>query len=128
MTLLDKSGPERHEQGVVSRSLWFLVLLSTFLVGGARCSSALIGLDSGTFLGAVSASQGSRSSSTEDDFATGAAADDDSDDGADALLAPAPLATEVVLPPAPELQRLSFSGEELSLASHVRSLDRPPRA
>ena len=112
----------------MSRSLWLLVLLSAFLVAGARCLSAFIGLDAGTPGGTVSASQGSSSPRNGDDFTSGATADDDSDDSADALLAPAAFAPEVVHGPALELQKLSFAGEELALSSHARSLDRPPRA
>lgn len=124
---LDKSRAERHEQCVVSRSLWLLVLLSAFLVAGARCLSGFIGLSAGTPDGTVSASQGSSAPTNGDDFTNGASADDDSDDSADALMAPASFEADVVRGPALELLKLSFAGEELTLSSHARGLDRPPR-
>ena len=112
----------------MSRALWLLVLMSAFLVAGARCLSALLSLDVGTPAAALSATQGTSSSSHDDDFATSVADDDDSDDSADALLAPESAAPEVAVAAEQELQKLSFTGQDLALSSHTRSLDRPPRA
>jgi len=124
---LDKRRSGRHEQRVVSRSLWLFVLVSAFLVVGARCMSVFLSVDAGTSL-AVSVTQGSGSSSNDDDFATGAAIDDDSDESSDALLAPSSVVPEVAIAPAFEVQQLSFAGQQLALSSHARGLDRPPRA
>ena len=113
----------------MTRALWFIVLLATFVVAGARCLSAFPFAASGADESASGAamSQGSNAP-CEPDPAAGGTIEDDSDDGVDALLAPSPADLALVAPPVAVAGKLSVLCQQGPLVSHAQGLDRPPRA
>jgi hypothetical protein len=111
----------------VSRALWFLALLTAFVVAGAR-ALCLFPASAAEERAAVPAlSQGSQAPSEQAPSTNVTLEDDSDDDGADGLIAPAGVDIALPVVPAPLAAQLGASEQQRALPSHAQGLDRPPR-
>ncbi len=133
--MLDKAPAPRHDLGVVTRALRFLALLSAFFVVAVRCLGgfplALACVEaapsSDVSTQAPTSSACPESPASDDDTLAPVALDDDSDDGADALLTPAPVEVKLQFGAVCSGLACSALAHQRALPSHAPSLERPPR-
>ena len=111
----------------MSRALWFLALLTAFVVAGARALSAFPSSAAEERAGVPALSQGSQAPSEQSPSTNVTLEDDSDDDGADGLIAPAVVEFALRVVPAPLAAQLGASEQQRALQSHAQGLDRPPR-
>jgi hypothetical protein len=115
----------------VTRVLRLLVLFAAFFVVAARCLGSYSPLASSaepSSGASESQARPSPSAPIDQDAPCTADLDDDSDDGADALLAPAPVRLSTLVDEAPAGLGRGVWAAQGPLPSHASSLERPPRA
>jgi len=112
----------------VSRALWFLALLTAFIVAGARALSAFPSAAAEERAAVPTLSEGSQTPSEQSSSSNVTLEDDSDDDGADGLIAPAFVEFALRVVPAPLTAQLGASEQQRALQSHALGLDRPPRA
>ena len=113
------------------RALRFFALLTAFFVVAVRCLGGVpLVLACGSVLPESPAAEfcPATDQPVSDDTLAPVALDDDSDDGADALLAPAPLELSVLTYGIDAGIGRGALAPQRALPSHALGLDRPPRA
>jgi hypothetical protein len=111
----------------VSRALWFLALLTAFVVAGARALCAFPASAAEERAAVPALSQAPQGPSEQPPSTNVTLEDDSDDDGADGLIAPAVVAFALRVVPAPLATQLGASEQQRALQSHAQALDRPPR-
>jgi len=131
---LDKEGAPRHDSEAVIRTLRFLALFTALFVVSVRGSSSASLAMACAALASAGADRVCVSADEpreQEEAALAAAmdaADDDTDDDADTVVAPSTPRIRVLAHGAAARARHGALAAELALASHARSLERPPRA